>query len=104
MGRIGYVTKGVVYVLIGTLALAVALRSGGETTDSEGALAAVLSKRYGAFLTAVIGCGLSSYALWRFIQGVLDTEKKGSDLKGIFIRLGYCSSGTCLRRVGVDRR
>jgi len=91
--RVGYATKGLVYALIGALAAAAALRSGGETTDTQGALEAVLRQPFGALLTGLVGAGLAAYAAWRFTQGLWDTEGKGADAKGGAIRFGYCCSG-----------
>ena len=38
LGRLGYGAKGVVYLVIGFLAIEAALGSGGQTTDSTGAV------------------------------------------------------------------
>src|SRR5215210_3630784 len=43
LGRLGFACKGVVYLLIGTLAVQAALGRGGATTDAKGVLAQVLN-------------------------------------------------------------
>src|ERR1043165_2654910 len=91
--RVGYATKGLVYALIGALAAAAAFRAGGETTDTHGALEAVLRQPFGTVLTGLVGAGLVAYAGWRFTQGLWDTEAKGTDPKGAALRFGYCCSG-----------
>lgn len=91
--RVGYATKGTVYFVIGALAAATALRAGGETTDTHGAIAAVLRQPYGTVLTIAVGVGLAAYALWRVVQAIWDTEGHGSEAKGIGIRFGYFCSG-----------
>jgi len=91
--RVGYATKGVVYLLIGGLAGTAALRWGGRTTDSTGALAALLEQPFGELLLMVIAAGLAGYSMWRFVQGVFDAERKGSRPKAIGVRLGYVGSG-----------
>jgi uncharacterized protein DUF1206 len=89
LGRLGYAANGLVYVLIGVLAVQADLGQGGDTTDPAGALGHVVQAPFGRVLLAVVGIGLVGYALWRMLQATLDTEHRGSDLKGIVVRCGY---------------
>jgi uncharacterized membrane protein YidH (DUF202 family) len=89
LGRLGYVAKGVVYTLIGVLAVQTAIGARGQSPDSKGALKQVGDVPFGEFLLITIGVGLVGYALWRFIQAFMDTENKGTKAKGIAVRLGY---------------
>ena len=93
VARIGYATKGAVYILIGVLAVFAALDAGGRTTDTQGAFKEIYSKPFGQVLLGVIALGLAAYAIWRVSEAFFDAEGKGSDLKGIAIRIGYASSG-----------
>ena len=93
LARLGYAVKGVVYLIIGGLAMALAVGHGGEATDQRGALQAIYAQPLGQFLLVVIGIGLVGYALWSFIQALFDTEGKGSKAKGIIARVGYAGVG-----------
>jgi hypothetical protein len=93
LARLGYATKGIVYVLIGILAVLAALDIGGQTTDARGAFREVYSQPFGLILLGIIAIGLVGYAVWRITQAIVDAEGKGSDLKGILIRIGYAGSG-----------
>jgi uncharacterized membrane protein YidH (DUF202 family) len=93
LARLGYATKGVVYGLIGVLAVMTALGLGGQTTGTKGALRAIAAQPYGQALLIIIDLGLAGYALWRFVEAVLDPEHKGDDKKGIAKRFGYAISG-----------
>lgn len=93
LGRLGFAAKGAVYMLIGALALRVALGLGGETTDAQGALRRMLTAPFGALLLVATAVGLFGYALWRFVQAAMDTEWKGSDAKGLVQRIAYAVSG-----------
>jgi len=93
LARFGYATKGVVYILIGVLAVLAALRAGGEVTDTRGAFRAIYGEPFGLALLGAVALGLAAYAIWRVTQAIVDAEGKGSDLKGIAIRLGYAGSG-----------
>ncbi|KST69560.1 DUF1206 domain-containing protein [Mastigocoleus testarum] len=93
LARFGFAAKGVVYSVVGLLAAQTALGSGGKTTGSSGALETIVNQPFGKFFLAIIGIGLIGYALWRFVQAVLDPEHKGrnsnSDIKRIIQRVGY---------------
>jgi hypothetical protein len=64
--RVGYAAKGVLYLLIGGLALQLALGEGGRLTDASGALRSVVGQPFGLVLLAAIGVGLIAYAAWEF--------------------------------------
>jgi hypothetical protein len=92
-GRFGFAAKGVVYTLIGVLAMLAAVGAGGDTAGKKRVLAYVADAPYGRYLLAAIGIGILGYALWRFIQAAADTENKGSGGKGIAVRIGYFGIG-----------
>jgi hypothetical protein len=92
LGRFGLVAKGVVYVLIGIMAARAALGSD-RTTDSQGALERIQQMPMGPVLLVGVAVGLAGYTLWRMVQAFLDTEDKGSDLKGVWVRGAYLVSG-----------
>ena len=86
--------KGVVYVVVGGLAVRAASGWGGRATDTRGALQTVNRQQLlGDVLLAVIAVGLLAYVFWRFAQALLDLDGKGDDLKGLATRLGYAGSG-----------
>jgi hypothetical protein len=93
LARFGYATKGFVYIVVGALATQAAFGLGGETTDTRGALREIETKPFGKVALATVAFGLVGYVLWRWIQALLDTEGKGTKLKGIAIRIGYFFSG-----------
>ncbi len=93
LARLGYGAKGVVYLLVGGLAILAALGRGGKKTSAAGALATIAGQPLGKLLLAVLALGLAGYALWCLVQGSLDPEHKGTDAKGLAKRLGYVLSG-----------
>jgi len=93
LARIGYATKGAVYILIGVLAVLAALSSGGKVTDTRGAFRTLYSEPFGQVLLGAVAFGLAAYAIWRVTQAVIDVEGKGRNLKGLAIRIGYACSG-----------
>lgn len=101
LARAGYATKGVVYLIIGGLATKVAIGDGGTTTDRNGALRAIYQQPFGKFLLAVVTIGLLGYALWSFIQALVDPEHQGTDAGGIAARLGYAAVGLSYAALGL---
>src|SRR5436190_13088817 len=93
LARLGYAAKGVVYLIIGGLALKLAIGHGGAATDQRGALQTIYEQPFGKFLLIVVGIGLIGFALWSLIQAIFDTEGKGTNAKGIIARIGYAAVG-----------
>lgn len=93
LARFGYTAKGIVYAIVGLLAVQVAFGSAKKTTDTEGALQAIVKQPFGQILLSLIAIGLVGYVIWCFVQAILDAENKGNDTKGILTRIGYGISG-----------
>jgi Domain of Unknown Function (DUF1206) len=76
--RLGYVAKGVVYLLIGALALRVAAGlHGGRLTDPGGALYVVLRRPMGHALLIAIAVGLLAYAGWQIAGAIFGWDRHG---------------------------
>lgn len=88
--RVGYVARGVVYVLLGYLALSSAHQTSAGPQASFDFLQDVPLGSAVLYVTAV---GLLAYALYKLIAALSDLEHKSSDAKGIAQRLGYGASG-----------
>jgi hypothetical protein len=93
LARMGYVAKGVVYAVIGFLALRESLGAGGKTMDPSGAMQSIGTQPFGGVMLALLAAGLACYALWKVVQGVMDPDGKGSDAHGIVRRVAYVGSG-----------
>ncbi|HEY0006032.1 MAG TPA: DUF1206 domain-containing protein [Pyrinomonadaceae bacterium] len=93
IARFGYATKGVVYMVVGALALLTALGLGGDMTNKQGALRIIAAQPYGKAMLIVIGFGLIGYVVWRLVQSIADADQKGRKLKGLAVRTAYAISG-----------
>jgi hypothetical protein len=91
LSRAGFVARGLVYGIIGVLALDLALGRGGKITNQQGALRTVEQHSFGHLLLAILAVGLGSYSLWRLFRAVLGHGPEGAD-KGLD-RLGALGSG-----------
>jgi uncharacterized protein DUF1206 len=93
LARAGYLAYGVVYVLVGVLAVQAALGVGGQATGQEGALRSILLAPLGRVLLGLIVLGLLAYATWRLFQGIRDPENEGTDAKGLLKRFDHVING-----------
>jgi len=92
----GLVAKGASFVLVGVLAIKVALGEGGKTTSRQGALATLADSTFGKILLVALAVGFAAYALWRFVQafaerGADDEAKEQAKTWGK--RAGYVGRG-----------
>jgi hypothetical protein len=88
LARLGYISVGAVYAIIGGIAAAAALHGGRRAPDRRDAFFFIIEKPFGNLLLLIIAAGLTGYALWRLSSGVFDSDHRGSDAKGIAIRIG----------------
>ncbi|MEU1128106.1 DUF1206 domain-containing protein [Streptomyces sp. NPDC005899] len=67
--RAGFVARGVIYLLVGVLALRIAFSDGGgKQADRGGAIAEIAEKPFGNVLLWALGLGLAAMALWRLSE------------------------------------
>ncbi|MCW3114619.1 MAG: hypothetical protein JWR18_3015 [Segetibacter sp.] len=96
IARIGLISKGIIYCLIGIVAFMSAFKIGGESythTNKKGLMSLIQQQFAGQFLLALLILGLLCYCLWRGVQCFSDTENKGSNSKGFAKRGRYLLSG-----------
>lgn len=102
LARLGYASKAFIYGLIGVLAAMAATAQGGRVTDTRGALRVVLSQPFGNTVLFVLAAGLCGYAAWRILDAILDPERKGTDAKGLVIRISRMLRGLIYGGVGIE--
>jgi hypothetical protein len=71
LARAGLAARGVIYGIIGVLAVKVAFGGGGRTTDQRGALKSMAGEPFGKVLLVVLAIGLFGYALWRLVRAAI---------------------------------
>jgi Domain of Unknown Function (DUF1206) len=81
----------VVYLLIGVVALNIALDRGrgGEEASGTGAVATLADRPFGKVLIGVVGAGLVLYVIWRLFTAFLPGDWTG---KALLERVGYLVS------------
>ena len=93
LARFGYSAKGLVYVIIGVLAVQAAFGSEPTPDGTRTAIQTIAEQPFGRVLLGLTAFGLLGYVLWRFVEAVQDPFNRGSDAKGYATRAGYIVSG-----------
>jgi hypothetical protein len=68
MARAGLTARGVIYILVGWVAAAVALGKSAREADQSGALQLLAGTSYGLVSLWLLGIGFAAYALWRLSE------------------------------------
>jgi hypothetical protein len=100
--RIGFLVKGVLYIVIGTLSFQAATGIGGRVTGTRGALLTILAQPFGRTLLLVAAAGLLGYALWRVLQGLVDPDRLGNEWRAIALRASYVGRGALHAALGLQ--
>lgn len=79
MARAGLVARGVIYAVIGILAIKLALGDGGKTANQNGALDTIAKQPFGKLLLVVVAIGLAGYAIWRLVRAAIGHGPESSD-------------------------
>jgi Domain of Unknown Function (DUF1206) len=96
LARAGIAARGVIYAIIGVLAIKLALGSGGKTTNQQGALATIAQQPFGRALLILMAIGLAGYAIWRLVRAAIGHGPEASDdtkerISGAASGIGYLS-------------
>jgi hypothetical protein len=91
LARAGFVARGLIYGIIGILAIKLAVGSGGTTTNQQGALKTIAHQPFGKVLLTLVAIGLGGYALWRFVRAALGHGPEDTDSG--FDRVAALASG-----------
>lgn len=79
LSRAGFVARGIVYVLVGVLAIKLALGSGDTNASQQGAMRTIAAQPLGNVLLILVAIGLGGYAIWRLVRAIVGHGPEGSD-------------------------
>jgi hypothetical protein len=71
LARMGYAARGVIYALIGVLAIRLASDVAAPRPNQQGAMHQIAQQRFGHALLIATAVGLGGYALWRLAQALI---------------------------------
>ncbi|ARU15877.1 hypothetical protein A9D14_06365 [Croceicoccus marinus] len=87
--RVGYLSRAILYTLIGIIALT---SVGSIQQGTNGVFRAIEEFPAGMFVLWLLVVGLTAYGLFRLASTFFDIENHGSDKKGIAQRIGHAGS------------
>ena len=90
--RIGFLAKGLVYALVGALALQIAMGQS-EQADQKGALREVASRTGGTVILWLMVLGFVGYGIWRLSQATWGRRDETDEKKRTAKRLGSAANG-----------
>jgi hypothetical protein len=108
LARLGLAARGVLYVILGVLAVQIAFGDSGEQASQSGALQEVADQPFGSVLLWLIVVGLVGYALWRLLTALLGarsdpTATEGKDrVKALAEGVGYGSVAVVALRIALS--
>jgi hypothetical protein len=102
--RAGLAARGAVYIVIGVLAIKLALGDGGKATNQQGALQTIAKQPLGTVLLVLVAIGLAGYASWRLLRAALGHGPEATDdakerISGLVSGIGY--AGLCVTAVKI---
>ena len=78
LARAGLTARGVLYILIGWVAILVALGQTSRQADQQGALQLLAGKPYGLVSLWLLAIGFAGYALWRLSEAAFGVTGEGN--------------------------
>ena len=79
LSRAGFVARGIVYALVGALAIKLALGSQGTNASQQGAMRTIAAQPLGNVLLVLVAVGLGGYAIWRLVRALDGHGPEDSD-------------------------
>ena len=94
LARLGFISVGTVYIIVGILAAMAGLGRGGSTGGQKTALRVILEQPFGVVaLASEDPRRFYPEMLWRLLSAVTDSEHRGSNAKGLALRFASAFRG-----------
>jgi len=88
LARFGFYTKGFLFLVIGVLAILVALGDrSGKLADPTGALTIIAQYTFGKILLIIFIAGAFGHGAWNILRGAADVDNAGKSWQGIAKRI-----------------
>jgi hypothetical protein len=78
LARVGLTARGIIYILVGWVAILVATGQSSHEADQLGALQLLVGKPYGLVSLWLLGIGFVCYALWRLSEAAFGVSGEGN--------------------------
>lgn len=101
LARLGYFSIGIVYMLVGAFSVLAGIGERRAAGGQETAFAFIARQPFGRVAILVMTAGLAGYALWRVLSAITDSERRGSDAKGLALRAGSFFRGIAYAGIAI---
>lgn len=91
LARFGYIARGLVYLVVGGIAINAALAIE-QVRDVHGAMTTIVQQQYGVPVLLAIAAGMAAFAVWRLAQSLFDVDEHGFSVRGSGVRLAMLIS------------
>lgn len=89
LARLGFCARGLVYVIVGVIALQIAWGTGqGNDASKQGALREIAERPLGTPLLLVLAVGLAGYTVWRLSEALWGKQDEDDERKRTVKRIG----------------
>ena len=94
LAEFGFYTKGFLFIVIGVLAILVAIGDrSGKLADPTGAMTVIAQFTYGKVLLIIFIVGAIGHGAWNILRGAADVDNAGTNWQGIIKRIIAVSVG-----------
>jgi hypothetical protein len=87
--RIGFGVRGLIYLVMGLIAIQVVLGVRSAPSGKQGVLELIGAQPFGRILLLIVIIGLAGYALWGVIRAIFDPLNLGTDVEGLMQRFAF---------------
>lgn len=98
MARVGYVVLGIVHIVIGVIAVSIAVGAGGGEADQGGAMQQIARVPFGTVVLWVIALGLLALGVWQVGEAVVERDPDAGKKWGR--RAGYGGTAIAYFAIG----
>lgn len=99
--RFGHLAKGIIYLIIGGLAIATVIGASGSIEGGRGVIKWINEQTFGRILLGLIAVGLFSYTAWRWLKVFLGKGGDEDDKKDTVYRVAWFFSGLSYLGLGI---
>ena len=93
VARIGFATKGIIFVCMGLFSALAIFQGKGQATESRDIIQTIAQQPFARILLVVLIAGLGCHVLWRLLEAFVPPNKKGLDWKSVLSRVRSLFAG-----------
>ena len=87
IARIGFVGKGIVYFMVGLLAMQAAIGMKAQATGTQQALQEFIFPPFGSIFLIACAVGLLAHAIWKIVQSIFDPVDRRENARVVVLRI-----------------